>query len=85
MNHKNLIKGKLSDNAFYSVIVCLTLTHENYHTLIERLFFNQKDINPNGVYRLRLCKNGEWQTITIDDLIPCEPLAQPKFASSTLN
>ena len=68
MNHNNLVMGKLSDNAFYSVLVCLSLTH---HSLIERLFFNQTEINPFGVYRLRLCKNGEWQTITVDDLIPC--------------
>ena len=68
MNHNHLIKGKLADNSFYSVVVCLSLANQS---LLERLFFNQNQVNPNGIYRLRLCKNGEWQSVTIDDLIPC--------------
>jgi calpain-15 len=36
-----------------------------------------------GLYRLKICKNGEWQTVTIDDFIPCEPMGKPKFASSS--
>jgi len=79
MNHNNLIRGKLADNSFYSVVVCLTLANQ---TLLERLFFNQNQINPHGIYRLRLCKNGEWQSVTVDDLLPCEPRGLPKFASS---
>jgi calpain-15 len=81
MNNNHLIKGKLADNSFYSVVVCLSLANQ---ALLERLF-NSNQINPNGIYRLRLCKNGEWQSVTIDDLIPCEPLAKPKFASSSAN
>jgi calpain-15 len=68
LNSKNIVLGKLLDHAFYSVVCTLTMTHPS---LIERLFFNQKSINENGVYRLLLCKNGEWQTVTIDDYIPC--------------
>jgi calpain-15 len=79
MNHNNLIRGKLSDNSFYSVVVCLTLANQ---ALLERLFYNQNQINPHGIYRLRLCKNGEWQSVTVDDLLPCEPRGLPKFASS---
>lgn len=68
MNHNHLVKGKLADNSFYSVVTSLSLSNQS---LIERLFFNQNQLNPNGIYRLRLCKNGEWQSVTIDDLIPC--------------
>lgn len=82
INPKNLVMGKLKDHAFYSVISTLALSNEG---IIERLFFNQKNINEKGIYRLCLCKNGEWQTVNIDDYIPCEPLSKPKFASSTLN
>ena len=28
-------------------------------------------INPAGVYKLRLCKNGQWQDVTVDDQFPC--------------
>ena len=38
--------------------------------LIKRLF-ETKHYNDEGVYKLRLCRNGRWQTITIDDFIPC--------------
>jgi hypothetical protein len=55
MNHNHLVKGKLNDNSFFSAVVCLSLTNQS---LIERLFFNQNQINSNGIYRLRLCKNG---------------------------
>lgn len=82
MNHNDLVKGKLADNSFYSVVCCLAFVNA---PLIERLFFNQNTVNPCGIYRLRFCKNGEWQSVTIDDLIPCEPLGKPKFASSTGN
>lgn len=68
MSNSHLIKGKLSDNSFFSVVACLTVMNP---ALILRLFFNQNIINPHGIYRLRLCKNGEWQTVTIDDMIPC--------------
>lgn len=80
MNHNHLVRGKLADNSFYSVAVCLTLANQS---LLERLFFNQNAVSPQGIYRLRLCKNGEWQSVTVDDLLPCEPLAKPKFASSS--
>lgn len=82
MNHNHLVRGKLADNSFFSVVVTLTLANQ---FLLERLFFKQNEINPHGIYRLRLCKNGEWQSVTIDDLLPCEPLAKPKFAASTSN
>ena len=55
INHKNIVMGKLLDYGFHSVVSCLTLKHES---LIERLFFNQKTLSENGIYRLRLCKNG---------------------------
>ena len=39
IHHKNLKRGKLGDNAVYSVIVALSLAHP---ILIERLFLGQK-------------------------------------------
>ena len=82
LNHHHMTRGKLGDNSFYSVVAALTLFNPS---LIERLFYGATTINPLGVYRLRFCKNGEWQSVTIDDLIPCEPRGNPKFASSSVN
>lgn len=35
-----------------------------------------------GVYKIWLCKNGEWIVVTIDDYIPCYYNAGPMFSRS---
>jgi len=52
--------------------------------LIERLFIT-KDWNPEGIYRIKLCKGGEWVEVTVDDLFPCEPLGGPLFTGCVNN
>ena len=47
--------------------------------LIERLFLT-KEVNSLGVYRVKLCKNGEWTTVTVDDYFPCYPEGDPLFS-----
>ena len=49
--------------------------------LIDRLFLT-KETNPEGIYKVKLCKNGEWMIVTIDDYFPCHPLGQPIFSTS---
>lgn len=75
----NIMAGKLDDEAFFSVLRCMAIRPP----LIERLFLSPTQVNLNGVYRLRICKNGEWQSVTIDDSIPCEPISHPKFTRSS--
>jgi calpain-15 len=48
--------------------------------LIERLFIT-KEWNKEGIYRVKICKGGEWIEVTVDDLFPCEPNGDPLFTS----
>jgi len=47
--------------------------------LVKRLFITQ-EYQSNGLYRLRLAKNGQWQEVIVDDYIPCYPHGGPMFS-----
>lgn len=52
--------------------------------LVRRLFVTTK-ANQEGIYRVRLCKDGEWITVTVDDYFPCFPEGMPIFSRSQGN
>jgi calpain-15 len=52
--------------------------------LIERLFVTSQ-INQLGVYQVKICKNGIWQIVTIDDMFPCYPMGAPTFSTAYSN
>jgi len=52
--------------------------------LVERLFITQK-YNDEGLYRVKLCKNGVWVEVTIDDYFPCTEDGGPIFSSANGN
>lgn len=47
--------------------------------LVERLFLTQ-EYNEEGIYRVKICKNGEWVEVTLDDYFPCKPEGGPIFS-----
>lgn len=47
--------------------------------------FVTKEYNEQGIYELRVCKNGEWQNVIVDDYFPCFPNAGPIFSRSNGN
>ena len=52
--------------------------------LVERLFITQR-YNEEGLYRLKICKNGEWMEVTVDDYFPCSIEGGPLFSRSNGN
>lgn len=44
-----------------------------------------KVYNEEGVYRVRICKNGEWQSVTVDDYFPCFVNGGPIFSTTAEN
>jgi calpain-15 len=73
-------QGKLGDAWFISALVTLAERPE----LVRRLFLID-EANAEGLYRVRLCKDGEWVTVTLDDYFPCYPSAGLLFSRSQDN
>ena len=73
-------QGILPDNHLASALSCLA---EKYN-LVKRLFKNDQ-YSKYGIYQVKLCVNGEWTTVFIDDLFPCIPLSNPLVSRSPGN
>lgn len=68
-------QDQLSDYAFLGAVATVAERPE----LLKRLI--QTDtVSPDGIYRVRFCKGGEWVTLTIDDYFPCYPQGTPIFS-----
>ena len=72
---KDIKQGQLGDCWLMSAIACIA----EFPDLVQRLFIS-KEYNPYGVYRLRLCKHGEWTEIVLDDYFPCFPEDGPFYS-----
>lgn len=79
---EDIRQGQLGNCWFLSALAALT----EYPELVYNLFPPESlELNPYGVYNLRFCKMGIWQTIRIDDLFPCYPGSGPIFSRSNGN
>ncbi|CAF0703089.1 unnamed protein product [Brachionus calyciflorus] len=50
--------------------------------LLRRIIIT-KDYCPQGCYQVRLCKNGEWQTVILDDMFPCDQNGQLIYSQAS--
>lgn len=73
-------QGQLGDCWFLSALSSLA----ERPGMVKRLFIT-KEYNEEGIYQIRICKNGEWITVTIDDYIPCRYNGGPMFSRGAGN
>lgn len=68
-------QGQLGDCWFLCAIAALT----EFPQLVKDLFETQ-EVSEHGVYRVRFCKNGWWQSVRVDDYFPCYPCGGPIYS-----
>lgn len=75
----DIIQGQLGDCWFLSSLAAIA----EVPVLVEALFPpSSREFTPAGMYEVRFCKNGLWQTIHVDDYFPCFPGSGPIFSRS---
>ena len=79
-NPTDIKQGILPTNHLDTVLSSLT----EKNNLIKRIFKN-KEYNEYGIYQIKLCINGEWKIIVIDDYVPCLPFSTPVVTNTLSN
>lgn len=52
--------------------------------MVEKLFID-REVNESGFYRVKVCKNGEWVVVVVDDYFPCKPYGEPIYSKANTN
>lgn len=72
-----IIPGVIPDNHFVSALSALAEKND----LIRKVFIT-KNYSEFGFYQLKLCFNGEWVVVSVDDFFPCKPNSDPLVSRS---
>lgn len=63
-------------------LMCSIASISEFELLVKNLFVPEDNDHNNGLFTVKLCKDGMWQKVIMDSFIPCTPKGGPIYSKA---